>query len=110
MELDVNGQINANLTVADIGRAIDARPYPDGWYINLDSGNSDIEAEAEAGGTFKLIWPVLKQRFHATAPVNAAKLKAIFVKYLNGDASWRAECAWKEDLSKAPAVAARDTS
>jgi hypothetical protein len=112
MELNVHDKITKNPAADDVTRAIDATPHADDWFINLDPDDgSYIEAFAQTGGTFSLVSVVQKRRFNAAAPVDAARLKTILIKYLHGDASWRAECQWKADqaVTKAPA-AARDTS
>jgi hypothetical protein len=111
MDLDVNGHITENPSADDIARAIDVKPYPEDWYINLDPGDdSFIEATPMPDGGFTLKAAVDKRRFTAAAPVDAARLKTILIKYLNRDAGWRAECPWKDDRAKSAAKPARDTS
>ncbi len=109
MELCVHDKTIQNPIAADITRAIDATPHPDDWFINLDADDgSYIEASALAGGGYRLVSMTQKRRFNAAAPIDAAQLKTILTKYLNGDASWRAQCQWKSEQSTP--VAARDTS
>ena len=109
MELCVHDNTTQNPTAADVARAIDDAPHAGGWFINLDADDgSYIESTPQAGGGYHLVSMAQKRRFNAAAPVDAAHLKIILTKYLNGDASWRTECQWKAEQS-AP-VAARDTS
>lgn len=112
MELCVHDKTTQNPTAADVTAAIDAAPHPEDWIINLDADDgSYIEATARAGGDYDLVSMAQKRRYSAAAPVDAARLKIILIKYLNGDASWHAECPWKAAQSATAApVAARDSS
>ena len=112
-ELCVAGKTTQNPAAADITAAIDAAPHgDDDWFINLDADDgSYIEATAQAGGGYLLVSMAQKRRYNAGTPVDAAQLKTILIKYLDGDASWRAACPWKAEPSgEATPVAARDFS
>lgn len=100
MELCVHDKTTQNPTAADVTAAIDAAPHPEDWFINLDADDgSYIEATARAGGDYDLVSMAQKRRYNAAAPIDGARLKIILIKYLNGDASWHAECPWKAGQS-----------
>lgn len=114
MELCVRDRITENPTADDIARAIDAAAGDEEWFISLESdAGALLEAFVEADGTFQVMSVVQGQEYTAVSPIDAAKLKSLFVKFLNGDASWRAECRWKAgqpEGSPSKPVPARDTS
>src|SRR5262245_20881461 len=112
MELSVQDRVTANPTAQDIARAIDATPHPEDWSIALTQNDgSFIEAVIDENGTFSVEAGTGKHLVTSAAPINAARLKAMFVKYLNGDKSWPTECRWEGDPGVAPkAVPARDPS
>ncbi len=99
MELDVNGTIVADPTAADIVRALDAPSFSDDWYIALESeSGASLDALAEEGGTFTLSFGDDKRR--RRVEVDAATVKAVYVKFLAGDASWQNEVGGHGDPSK----------
>ncbi len=98
MELDVNGTILAAPTAADIVRALDATSFPDDWYIALESETGDsLDALAEEGGAFTLSYGGGKHR--RRVEVDAATVKAVYVKFLAGDSSWQSEVGGHGDPS-----------
>ena len=104
MELSVNDQVIENPTAQDIIRAIDATPYPDDWYIDLvPDEDSYIEAFPDKDGTFSLMALADGEQIKASSAIDAERLKAILIKYLHRDASWRDECQWTEQSSRAAA-------
>ena len=92
MELCADDRVTANPSAADVAHAIDDGPQDKDWFINLDADEAGyIEAFAAPDGRYLLTYMEGSSRFDGSAPVDKAKLKTIFVKYLNGDASWRGE-------------------
>jgi hypothetical protein len=93
MELNVNDEIVAKPTVADIARALDAKSFPADWNITLDNGDASLDALAEDDGRFTLTFAD-GDAFRRQLNVDAATLKSVFTHYLNGDANWDAACHW----------------
>jgi len=106
MELDVHDRITADPTPEDIARAIDRRGDDPDWFINLSDGDGYVEAELERAGRFRLAYHSGKARFDAAETVDAATLKTIFLAYLNGNDSWRANRNWLRKASPAKAAEA----
>lgn len=106
MELDVHDRITADPTPEDITRAIDQRGDDPGWFINLSDGDGYVEAERDVRGRFRLAYHSGKARFDAAETVDAAALKRIFLAYLDGNDSWRANKNWLRKASPAKAAEA----
>lgn len=106
MELDVHDRITADPTPEDIARAIDQRGDDPDWFINLSDGDGYVEAELERAGRFRLAYHSGKARFDAAETVDAAALKTIFLAYLDGNDSWRANRNWLRKASPAKAAEA----
>ncbi|CAN7387572.1 DUF3592 domain-containing protein [Bosea sp. LjRoot90] len=106
MELDVHDRITADPTPEDIARAIDQRGDDPDWFINLSDGDGYVEAELERAGRFRLAYHSGKARFDAAETVDAATLKTIFLAYLSGNDSWRANRNWLRKASPAKAAEA----
>jgi hypothetical protein len=100
VQLDINGEIVADPTQADISRAIDAASRrtawyltitrPDGFYLEVtpsDVGSSDMLGMT-CGNDEK------DQRQFADTPVNPAQAKAILTDFFNGGDAWRRQCKW----------------
>lgn len=107
MELDVHDRITADPTPEDITHAIDQRGDDPGWFINLSDDDGYVEAERDERGRFRLAYHSGKARFDAAETVDAAALKTIFLAYLSGDDSWRANKNWLRKASPAKAAEAR---
>jgi hypothetical protein len=92
MELDVNGAIVKNPSAADIVGALDAPTFAEDWYIALknESGVS-LDALADAHARFTLSFGDDNYRQHIET--DAATVKAVYLKFLAGDPSWRQDCA-----------------
>jgi hypothetical protein len=105
VELNVNDRIIAKPALNDITAAIDAAPYPAGWYINLEADDGTyIEAFPE-DRAFRLHCERKDQRWRSVDTVDAAQLKDILGLYLRRDPSWHRACEWKsEDDGGAPAA------
>jgi hypothetical protein len=93
MELNVNDEIVAKPNTADIARAFDAKSFPADWSITLDNGDASLDALAEDDGRFTLAFSD-GATFRRQLNVDAATLKSVFMKYLNGDTGWDAACHW----------------
>ena len=99
MELDINGTIVANPTADDIVRALDAKSFPEDWYIAFEGeAGAALDALAQADGTFVLSCGE-DGAHRREAEVDAETVKAVYLKFLAGDATWQDECQWH---SKAP--------
>lgn len=94
MELCVNDRITAHPSRDDIGRAIDATPHPEGWYLILESDDALIEAGVEADGRYTVSASDRGHEFEAGTPLEAGQLKAILLKFLDGDTTWRDASFW----------------
>jgi hypothetical protein len=94
MELCVNDRITAHPSSDDIGRAIDATPHPEGWYLILESDDALIEAGAVADGRYTVSASDGGREFEAGTPLDAGQLKAILLKFLAGDTTWREASLW----------------
>jgi hypothetical protein len=94
MELCVNDRITAHPSRDDVGRAIDATPHPEGWYLILESDDALIEAGAEADGRYTVSGSDKGREFEAGTPLNANQLKEILLKFLAGDTTWRDANFW----------------
>ncbi|AZO76491.1 MULTISPECIES: DUF3592 domain-containing protein [unclassified Bosea (in: a-proteobacteria)] len=106
MELDVCDRITADPTPEDIARAIDQRGDDPDWFMNLSDDDGYVEAERDERGRFRLAYHSGKARFDAAETVDAAALKTIFLAYLDGNDSWRANRNWLRKASPAKAAAA----
>lgn len=106
MELDVHDRITTDPTPEDIARAIDQRGDDPDWFINLSDGDGYVEAELERAGRFRLAYHSGKARFDAAETVDTATLKTIFLAYLSGNDSWRANRSWLRKASPAKAAEA----
>lgn len=106
MELDAHDRITADPTPEDIVRAIDQRGDDPDWFINLSDDDGYVEAERDERGRFRLAYHSGKARFDAAETVDAAALKAIFLAYLDGNDSWRANRNWLRKASPAKAAEA----
>ncbi|MCV9935949.1 DUF3592 domain-containing protein [Boseaceae bacterium BT-24-1] len=106
MELDVHDRITADPTPEDIVRAIDLRGDDPDWFINLSDGDGYVEAERDEGARFRLAYHSGKARFDAAETVDAAALKTIFLAYLDGNDSWRANRNWLRRASPTKAAEA----
>ena len=94
MELNVNDNIVKSPRAEDIGRALDAKHFPDGWYIALENENdASLDAQAEEDGRFTLTYADDGTR-RRQPNADAALVKAAFVNYLNGEADWDRDCRW----------------
>jgi hypothetical protein len=100
MELCVNDKITAGPSAGDIVGALDAAPFPEGWYIMLESDDSLIEAEPWADGGFTVSASDRGRELTANAPIDAGRLKEVLLKLLAGDESWRTAGFWVEDKSQ----------
>ena len=90
MELCVNDKSTANPSADDIARAIDAAPYPEDWYLVLESDDgSYVEAAALRDGTYEVTASDQQHDLQADAPLDANRLKEILSRFLAGDAGWR---------------------
>ena len=95
MELCADDRVTANPSAADVAHAIDDGPQDKDWFINLDADEAGyIEAFAAPDGRYLLTYMEGSSRFDGSAAVDKAKLKTIFVKYLNGDTGWRGDIGW----------------
>jgi len=104
MELSVNDKITANPSADEIGRALDAAPHPEDWYLVLESADgSSLDVTAEPGGTYEVIATDKDDREARAKSLTARHIKAILLKYHAGDAGWREGFSW----SAANAASAR---
>jgi hypothetical protein len=89
MELCVNDKSTASPSADDIARAIDAAPYPEDWYLVLESDDgSYVEAAALRDGTYEVTASDQQHDLQADAPLDANRLKEILSRFLAGD-GWR---------------------
>jgi hypothetical protein len=103
MELTVNDKVIAAPSAADIARALDAGSFPADWYIALDREDGVmLDAEAMEDGSFTLVHADNARRRHAVPNVDAALLKSILLKYLDGDPGWQSACAWADGYPGPP--------
>jgi hypothetical protein len=94
MELCVNDRITAHPVPDDIGRAIDAAPHPPGWYLILESDDALIEAGAEPDGRYTVSASDRGRELETRAPLDAGQFRAILLKFLAGDTTWREARFW----------------
>lgn len=95
MELCIDDKFTANPSADDIRLAIDAAPCPGDWTLVLDADDgSYLEAFARPDGTYKVSGCDGQRDLELEAPLGAAELKALLLKYLARDASWREACPW----------------
>ena len=95
MELCVNDKPIAHPSADDIRQAIDAEPHPEDWYVVLESDDgSFIEANVQPDGRFEVTASDKGRDLAAKAPLEATQLTEILLKFLGGDAAWRAADLW----------------
>ena len=94
MELCVSDRITAHPSPDDIGRAIDAAPHLEGWYLILESDDALIEAGADADGRYTVSASDRGRELEAETSLDAGELKAILLKFLAGDTTWREASFW----------------
>jgi hypothetical protein len=101
MMLNVNDEVVDNPTADDIVRALDAKSFPEDWFIALDSESGAVlDAEARPDGTFALSHVDKKRKRTAAPNVDAATLKKIYVGFLKGEPGWDAACRWQSEAPK----------
>ena len=90
MELWFNDKTEANPSADDVRHAIDAAPAADDKSLVLDADDgSHVEASVQPDGTYKVGGCDGQHDLEIKKPLGAAEVKAIFLKYLERDASWR---------------------
>jgi hypothetical protein len=95
MELNINGTIVSNPTADDIVRALDAKSFPEYWSIAFEGkAGAALKARAQADGNFFLCCGE-DAAHRREAEVDAATVKAVYLKFLAGDATWQDECQWR---------------
>jgi len=95
MELCVNDQVTADPSADDIRDALDAVPHAGDWSLVLDAGDgSYLEASVRPDGSYEVDGCDGQSNLELEAPLGSAELKALLLKYLARDASWREACPW----------------
>ena len=94
MELCVNDTITADSTPDDVVRALDAAPHPPGWYLILESDDALIEAGAEPDGRYTVSGSDRGRELEARTLLDAVKFRAVLLKFLAGDTTWREASFW----------------
>jgi hypothetical protein len=94
VELCVSDRITAHPSRDDIGGAIDAAPHLEGWYLILESDDALIEAGADADGRYTVSASDRGRELEAETSLDAGELKAILLKFLAGDTTWREASFW----------------
>ena len=95
MELWFNDKIEENPSADAIRQAIDAAPDSDDKEIVLDADDgSHVEATALPEGGYKVGGCDGKNDLEIKKPMGAAEVKALFVKYMGRDPSWRSAYPW----------------
>lgn len=96
MDLCINDKLTTDPSPDDIGRAMDVGPHPEGWYLVVDdeADDSNIEATARADGAYDLTAADGLQEGYPAQPLTADQVKAILLKYLSRERSWRDAFTW----------------
>lgn len=103
MELSVYGVTTANPSADAIRRAIAGMPFPEDWYLCLDSQDGTvIDADVRSDGTFDVSAVDGGRDLVARTPIDGAQLEDILLKMRSGDRSWAAAPFWDELPSTTP--------
>ena len=95
MELWFNDKTTANPSADDIRHAVDTALDSDDRSLVLDADDgSHVEATARPEGTYKVGGCDGQHDLEIKKPLAAAEVKAIFLKYLERDPSWREGYPW----------------
>lgn len=102
MELCNNGKFTTDPSADDIGRAFDAAPHPQGWYLVLDNedDSSNIEVTARPEGTYDVTADDGHREGHPARPFTADQAKAALLTYRAGEAGWREAFTWESDADE----------
>jgi hypothetical protein len=95
MQLCVNDKVIEQPTADGIVRALDAASFPADWFITLETdAGAMLDAVAREDGRFAVVHEDNGITRRATPDVDAAALRPMFVKFLNGEPDWDAGCSW----------------
>ncbi len=95
MELWFDDKTTANPSADNIRRAIDAAPDSDDKSVVLDADDgSHVEASVLPDGTYKVGGSDGEHDLQLKKPLGAGAVKALFVKYMGRDPSWRSAYPW----------------
>lgn len=102
MKLDIDDRIVQTPTASDVEEALGARSFAKDWRITIEDGDATLDATARSDGSFLVtIWNGTTTRRSGQA--DTAAVKTAFVKYLNGDGSWKKAVRWDQPAPGKPA-------
>jgi uncharacterized protein DUF3592 len=102
MELCVNDKFTTDPSADDIGRAFDAAPHPEGWFLVLDDEDdgSNIEVTVRSEGTYYVTADDGHREGHPAKPLTADQAKAVLLKYRARDSAWREAFTWESEAEE----------